>query len=436
MKLKAFYKYLFIPSALMTFSCTLNVVNPNAASDQQVLNSSAGIIALSVGLRQYYSTTCLSNIMVSPCITDRETKGVATFVNVIELEEGGSNISTDNASILPYWSDLQEEMGMCENVISSAPTVPGLDSATLSGVMAQAYLFKAMSLTQLVMAFTEANLNTSTTTPVTFSTRAQVLTEAIRLLDLGVAAVTANAPSATFTSQVAGPDFDLVNSLYAYEAWVHLMNGDYQLALNNANLVNLSKTSKYDYSTLSPNPLYTAYTITKSEFPRIHFGLPDSLVYPGDNRIAFFMTTPTQVINGDTIATMAGFASSQTTSIPVYTPDEIRLIQAECILRLNGSTTDAVNLINAVRTQTSGDPFGINAGLPAYSGPTDYGSLLDEVYKQRCAELYLFGLKWEDTRRFDRPAPPTYNTESNRIYWPYPQQERINNPNTPTDPTI
>ncbi|HWB91589.1 MAG TPA: hypothetical protein VG605_07045, partial [Puia sp.] len=232
------------------------------------------------------------------------------------------------------------------------------------------------------------------------------------------------------------PDFDLVNTVYAMEARINLMAGNYQKALDNAGKVNLSKTSKFDYSSLAPNPLYTAYSITKSYFPRIHFGLPDSLYYAGDKRLNFYFTTPNQVINGDTVCTMAGFATSQTGSIPVYTPDEVRLIQAEAILRLNGDLNQALALINAVRTQTTGDPFGVNAGLPAYSGVVDYPSLLEEVYKQRCAELYLSGLKWEDTRRFLRPAPPTYNSERNRIFYPYPQQERVNNPNTPADPAI
>jgi hypothetical protein len=133
---------------------------------------------------------------------------------------------------------------------------------------------------------------------------------------------------------------------------------------------------------------------------------------------------------------MAGFASSQTTAIPVYLPDEIKLIKAEAILRLNGSLANALALINEVRTQSAGDPFGVNAALPAYSGEMSKDALLLEVYKQRCAELYLSGLKWEDTRRFNRPAPPANNTERNRIFYPYPDQERINNPNIPADPAI
>ncbi|HXB07175.1 MAG TPA: RagB/SusD family nutrient uptake outer membrane protein [Puia sp.] len=435
MKLKIYSIAILTAASLLGAGCKLNMVNPNAASDQQVLTTTPGIIALSIGIRQTYSTTGLTNLMVSPDVTAREIKGVATFTNVIALELGGSNVTPDG-NVLSYWSSMQTVMGMCESVINSAPKIPGLDPGTLSGIMGHAYLFKAMCLAELAMAYPEADLNTSTTTPVTFAARAQVFARAIGLLDSAVAVVTANAPSTTFQTAVAGPDFDLVNSIYAMEARVNLMAGNNQAALDNANKVNLAKTSKFDYSSLTPNPLYTTYTITKSYFPRIHFGLPDSLYYHGDQRIAFYMTTTNQVINGDTIGAMAGFATSQTGSIPVYMPDEIRLIQAEAILRLGGDLNQALTLINAVRTQTTGDPFGVNAGLPPYSGTVDYPSLLEEVYKQRCAELYLSGLKWEDTRRFNRPVPPGNNSERNRIFYPYPTQERINNPNTPADPSI
>src|ERR1700744_3396255 len=167
MKRKLYYSA-FLLLALLGSSCKLGVVNPNAASDQQVLNSSAGIIALSIGIRQSYSTTGLSNTLGAPCVTAREIKGVATFTNVIELEQGGSNISTPNATVLAYWSAMQAVMGMCESVINSAPKVSGLDAAPLSGVMAQAYLFKAMSLAELAMAWQESDIYTSTTTPVQF----------------------------------------------------------------------------------------------------------------------------------------------------------------------------------------------------------------------------------------------------------------------------
>jgi hypothetical protein len=68
--------------------------------------------------------------------------------------------------------------------------------------------------------------------------------------------------------------------------------------------------------------------------------------------------------------------------------------------------------------------------------------LLVEVYRQRCAELFLSGLRLEDSRRFGRPAPPTnvnpvpVTFERNRNFYPYPDQERLINPNTPADPVI
>jgi hypothetical protein len=78
------------------------------------------------------------------------------------------------------------------------------------------------------MAFEQANLNTSPTEPVKFVPRAQVFAEAIRLLDLGLATVNTTPPSAAFTSAVTGPDFDLKNTLYAIQARINLMAGNYQ----------------------------------------------------------------------------------------------------------------------------------------------------------------------------------------------------------------
>ncbi|WP_345948656.1 RagB/SusD family nutrient uptake outer membrane protein [Mucilaginibacter sp. PAMB04274] len=434
--MKITYKILTVVMLVLASSCKLDQVNPNAAADEQVLSSREGIIALSIGLRQYYSTSGLSSIILAPSTTSREMKGFATFTTVLELEAGGSALPTANAGILNYWSSMQREMTMCENVINNAPQISSIEPSLLSGIMGQAYLFKAMALAELAMAFPQANINTSTSAPVQFVPREQVFAEAIRLLDLGVAAVTANTPNASFGTTVAGPDFDLVNTLYAMEARINLMAGNYQKALSNANLVDLTKTSRFTYTTQSPNPLNTLFNITKSYVPRDNFGLPANLYYPGDQRYNFYFNGIKTTIGGEVTVGLTGFAASPTTPIPVYLNDEIKLIKAETILRLNGSVTDALAQINAVRTQTSGDLNGVNAGLPAYSGAVTTDALLLEVYKQRCAELYLSGLKWEDTRRFNRPAPPTDLSERNRIFYPYPDQERLNNPNTPADPAI
>jgi starch-binding outer membrane protein, SusD/RagB family len=76
----------------------------------------------------------------------------------------------------------------------------------------------------------------------------------------------------------------------------------------------------------------------------------------------------------------------------------------------------------------------IGANLPAYSGTVDQASILTEVYKNRCIELFMSGLKLEDSRRFGRPGAGTASAERNRNYYPYPDSERFNNTNTPADP--
>jgi hypothetical protein len=436
MKTNFIYKYLLPVLVLFVSSCELDQTNPNSATDEQVLSTREGIIALSIGIRQNYSTNGLSSVMLAPTVTAREMKGIATFTNTLELEAGGTALPSANGIILTYWSSMQRQMNMSENLIANAPSVAGIEPGLLSGIMAQAYLFKAMALANLATAFEQANLNSSTTEPVAFVPRAQVFAEALRLIGLGITSITTTAPSASFTALVSGPDFDLRNTLYAMQARINLMAGNYPQALASANQVDLTKRSSFTYTTISPNPLYTIYNVTRSYRPRENFGLPAGLFDPADKRLAFYFTTPRDVINNDPVVTLTGFAAAQTTPIPVYLPDEIKLIKAEATLRTDGPLATALALINEVRTQTSGDLFGVNAGLPAYAGPVTKDDLLLEVYRQRSAELYLSGLKWDDTRRFNRPVPPVNNSERNRVFYPYPDQERINNKNTPADPAI
>ncbi|MFT4022700.1 MAG: hypothetical protein QM664_02815, partial [Flavihumibacter sp.] len=65
----------------------------------------------------------------------------------------------------------------------------------------------------------------------------------------------------------------------------------------------------------------------------------------------------------------------------------------------------------------------------ANAASPDKDEILTEIYRQRCIELFMSGLKLEDMRRFGRPV-----TERKRNFFPYPFSERDNNPNTPSDP--
>ena len=109
------------------------------------------------------------------------------------------------------------------------------------------------------------------------------------------------------------------------------------------------------------------------------------------------------------------------------------LIKAEAYARQASPdlTNALVELNNIVTKAAAADAYGVGAGLPAIAGPLTQAQILDEVYKQRCIELYMSGYKLEDMRRFGRAT-----SERTRNLLPYPFLERDNNPNTPADPTF
>jgi hypothetical protein len=84
--------------------------------------------------------------------------------------------------------------------------------------------------------------------------------------------------------------------------------------------------------------------------------------------------------------------------------------------------------------RAANDAFGIGADLPAYAGGNTQAEILEEIYRNRCIELYMQGWKMEDLRRFGRSNTP--NVEKNRNLYPYPFREKDNNPNTPADPAF
>ena len=146
-----------------------------------------------------------------------------------------------------------------------------------------------------------------------------------------------------------------------------------------------------------------------------------------DKRIPFYTLINTTI---NPRFRLNGFWIAATTAIPIYFPGEITLIKAECYAR--AAVPDLVNgtlELNKVITKTAAaDALGIGAALPAVV-PITAADLLTQIYRNRCIELFLSGLKLEDMRRFGRAT-----TERKRNLLPYPFRERDSNPNTPADP--
>jgi starch-binding outer membrane protein, SusD/RagB family len=435
--------YIVLMLIITTSGCVkLDYENPNGPTDTQVLTSREGLLTLSVGMKQYYATTGLQNLLINPGVTARELKGITTFTNVLELEAGGTALPTFNGNVLGVWSSMLRTMGMAEDLLNNADAVLETDIATRTGIIAFASLFKAMAIGGLATGFEQFPIETVEEGGATFVTRQVALEAAVKLLDDAAAALAGTPPSAEFTTRVVAPDMVLIDCINAYRARLNMMLGKYAESLAAANLVNLNSKSQFVYNTQSPNPVYQQVVVAINYKPRENFGLPSALVESGDARLKFYLDTPNVTVGGEVLKRLKGFFDDITKPIPVYLPDEVRLLKAEAIIRSGGSLGDALVQINAVRTQVSGDPFGVNASLPAYAGPVTSADLLLEVYRQRSAELFLQGVRLEDSRRFARPAPPANvnpvpaTFERNRNFYPYPDQERLTNPNTPQDPQI
>ena len=419
---------------LLLAACDLDLANPNAPSDEQVLSTTEGVVNLATGLFRYHSTTFLEAHIVYRGTTAHELSIITTLANLIQLEEGGTALPPIS-NVAAVWSRGYRVIEMSNQLIDNVGNVT-LDEGTRSGILALAHMLKGHALGTIVESFEQAPLDVDASMRAEFQNRPAVLAEAVRLLEDALQVITTTPPSNEFRTRIIGTSFDLENTIRAYLARYHLLAGDYGAAITVADNVDLETTSTFTYDDENNNPVYQQVFALNYFRPRAFFGSP--ITDENDARLDFYLGPEREDPStlGQTVHELEGFFASATAPIPSYLPGEIHLIKAESYARM-GDLDDAIEYIDAVRTKTPGeDPYGLGAGLPAYTGPETEEAVLEEIYRQRAAELFLTGLRWEDNRRFNRPGPLDPEPERNRNFYPYPNTERTNNPNTPPDPNV
>ncbi len=426
---------LYTISACLLFlaqGCDLNISNPNQASEDRVLSTSDGIIALAIGMQRDYASQNVDAYLRHTAITSRELAANTTFANLLELEDG-STVSGANGAVGAIWSRSYRIIGIANNLIENAANVP-LAEGTRSGLIALAHLYKAMCLGFIAQAFESAPIDVQVDGQAPFVSRQELFAAAIELLDDARQTIDTTPPSAQFNSDILGSGFDLSNTIHAYRARYNLFAGNYQAAIEAANAVDPLATSVYMYDARSQNPIYAQVFVEDDYAPRDLFGT--QLTDSDDGRLAFYLVPDESTsTNGFPIEMLAGFWNEATSSIPAYLPSEMVLTRAEANAML-GDIENAIAEIDAIRTKTpEQDPYGIGASLPPYNGPQTLEDVLEEIFRQRRAELFLNGTGWEDSRRLGQPGPSSDSFERNRNFYPYPDQEILNNPNIPLDPT-
>lgn len=436
--MKKLYILLLIP--FLNISCETDFVNPNAAAENEILSSTEGLLGLAVGIQQRYisggASPLYANITASGLSTKELTVLNAGNTEIAQLENGGNNVSSDNGVIINLWTGLHLTISDAQDLIENANTIS--DNKLSASVEAYGLLFKALALGTVAQYWEQGIINVvkfENGENATFSSRNELLKTAISLLENA----TNLAPSisdAFYDDDAVGDNIDIANAALALLARYKLMTGDYQGAITNANLVDLTKKSEFLFDNVITNPVYRSSLVTQNVYDATrdgNMGLPTSLsIDPiNDKRFSFYLRKDSST--GEHFAT--GFFTSDEDPIPLYLPGEMMLIKAEAHARLD-ELTEAVAELNKVLTKkASDDAFGVGADLPAYSGSLTKTAILDEIYKNRAIELYMGGLRLEDSRRFGRPGPGEANSERTRNFYPYPKPEVDNNPNTPNNPS-
>lgn len=416
-------------------SCSLDVVDPNNASESKVLTSTDGAMALAVGMQQFYANNVLGVLYINTGVTSRELTINQTYIGQVIIEDGGTAMDGSVGELATIFGNELDVMRMSELLISETPNL-SFEAGTRSGILALAHLFKARAIGDLITVFEQAPTESSPTEDAAFHSRNDALAVAIAHLDTAAKLITDTPVSTTFNTRIKGTKLDLLNTIYAYRARYLLFSGKYQEAIDATALVNPAAASYFGYDAQNQNPIFVNLVQTRAYAARDGMGTP--VLENGDARVAFFLIPDVSTSNPKNfpIEKLAGFFTTNASPIPAYIPGEMALIRAEAYVRLNDLPA-TVQQIDAVRTKkAANDPVGLGANLPQYSGLVTTDALLTEIYRQRASELYLQGLRFEDSRRLGRPGPPASLTERNRNYYPYPDQERRNNPNTPANPAI
>ncbi|NJL74983.1 MAG: RagB/SusD family nutrient uptake outer membrane protein [Saprospiraceae bacterium] len=432
--MKKIFLFLAIIPMFLLGSCEKELLNPNAATSEDVLNSVDGLLGMVVGLKRSFSVGATSTIYAMVSANGMTTKELFVIntgnADLASLEAGAQTLNNNNSFVRNIWENCNIVNTNSQILIDNVDNIS--DAATANTVLAYAHLFKALAIGTLAQFFEQVPVQTSTSSDflagkfATFVPRAQALQEAISLLE--AAAALNVTPSALFNSKV-GTDISINNALQALLARYYNMVGNNDKALEAAGKVDLASKSIFKYDVLNQNPVFRTSLVNNNTYNGVfNFGLTGELAPdPADGRIVFYLAD-----NPATNVKVQGFFKSDTDAIPFYLPGEMLLIRAEAFAR-KGQIVEAITELDKVLTKTN-DAYGVNAKLQAYSGAQTAEAVLLEIYKNRCIELYMTGLKLEDSRRFGRPGAPS--SERSRNFYPYPINERDNNPNTPADPQI
>lgn len=399
--------------------CELDINNPNAPTDTEVLSTPEGLKAVAIGMQGRYGNAIEETILISGVVSGEIGNTNATPSTTREFQDfpdpgANSQIEDTNGELDALWSKHYGVIKSANDILKNVGSVQ-LDPGTRSGMEALAKLMKAMSFMALLDNFQQISISPDDADAPPFVDRASALAEVASLLSDAAADTAATTPSAEFNSEIRATSFDMSATILVMQARTALARGNYQEALNFAAAVPAGASAVLVFDAVDANPVNNViYSLGYYGALASFRGNADA----GDMRVDRFTTADS--LEGFGGASLNGLSiyADITSSIPVFSADELLLLQAEAYAR-NNNVNDAETLLGVVRG---------NNGLSAVSYP-DVDAVLEDVFRQRTYSLFLTGQHWADLRRFGK-------LDQAKVEWlPYPFSERSNNPNTPANPT-
>lgn len=419
-------------------ACKKDYTDPSGPTSGQAFSTPGALTDVAVGLQNWY-TNSRTSLLYTTITTDGLLTNQLFVVNAGNTDEaqlgvGSGAIQTNNAVITGLWTVCNKIIFDADSVINQTPRIV-TDKGYASGLIAYTSIFKALAIGDMAMYWDHVPVGIADTlgvSNVSYVTNTQGYLNAVAVINNALATVAANPISTAFLAAIpnSAGSAGIINTLYALKARYLLLAGNYTDALTAASTVNLTVKSTFSFNALTTNPIFTVATSTNNVYQVVDstMGLPVGLQPDlADQRVPFYVAINAAILPRYRIN---GFFNTTTAPIPIYLPGEIMLIMAECYAQQNDLGNGNIWLNKVVQKTPASDPFGVGAALPQVNATTQ-ADLLNQIYKNRCIELFMSGLKLSDERRFNRPV-----TERKRNYLPYPLNERNGNSNTPPDPSF
>lgn len=412
-----------IAAVTMTLAgCDLDLANPNAPREDQVLTSVDGVLAAVVGMQGIYGQAIDDYLVPNALITDEWATTTRSLLSYQSLFTGQNFENTYDIVNAPYAATYQIVRAANSLLTTEVP----LTNGTRAGVNTIAKLFKAMALGSAAQLYEQLPVSTGMTGAAPLP-RAAVYDTAIALLESARTDWTSAPDTALnqFRTRALATGIDVLNTIDAMIARYALFRGDYAKAEAAATRVSPTAVSTLNYPAPTTNPVYSLAIGLR------YVGGIESFVkkaQPGDKRPEYWLVTTAAPEAGnptDSLFYQLRKYNTPNASYPLWLPDEMKLIRAEVQARA-GALGNARTLINEVRMQTTSSvdepAAGFTTALTATDLP-DLQSILRQIAYERHYELYMQGVRWEDARRLPVEIVTPFP------FLPLPAVECRNNPN-------